>query len=254
MNRLSKAKITRTGTTRTLFPYKDMLWSCPERDEYGIVLCETGKSIFTQNGVSVVSEPNTVVFLPKGASYTLYEEKGGVYYCINFDCEIPEPITDLLVMNIEHQDRYVKSFFKIQGLNAAENNELGLLKHVYEFMEMLVKEYNNKKYPLMPVISYIEKNYSDCDLTNQTLAEKSGYTEAYMRQLFKAQFGTTPKQYILDVRLQHASKMLADSNKKVTDIASDCGFANLAHFSRAFRDKFGESPIEYRTSYRGMWL
>lgn len=253
MNRLADMKLTRIDEIETLYPYKDMVWREPCRSAYGIIICETGKSIFTYNGGETICEPNSIVFIPKGANYVLYEVKGGVYYSLNFDCETQNNLSEFIHMDNEYPDKFLKCFFKLQEINALGNNKLGLMKHIYEYLEMIVTEYNRLQSPLMSVLTYIQENYSDCELTNSTLAEKSGYTEAYMRQLFKSQVGTTPKQYILDIRLQHASQMLAETTKKVTKITSDCGFSNLAHFSRVFRAKFGESPIEYRASHRGIW-
>jgi AraC family transcriptional regulator len=60
--------------------------------------------------------------------------------------------------------------------------------------------------------------------------------------------GTTPRQYLLRMRLRRAALRLKKENTKVIDIALDCGFRDVSNFNRAFRAEFGESPRSYRRS------
>ena len=58
--------------------------------------------------------------------------------------------------------------------------------------------------------------------------------------------GTTPRQYLLRMRLRQAALRLKKESTKVLDIALDCGFRDVSNFNRAFRTEFGESPRSYR--------
>jgi AraC family transcriptional regulator len=58
--------------------------------------------------------------------------------------------------------------------------------------------------------------------------------------------GTTPRQYLLRVRLRRAARRLKEESTKVLDIALDCGFRDVSNFNHAFRTEFGESPRSYR--------
>jgi AraC family transcriptional regulator len=58
--------------------------------------------------------------------------------------------------------------------------------------------------------------------------------------------GTTPRQYLLRMRLRQAALRLKRDSTKVIDIALDCGFRDVSNFNRAFRAEFGESPRSYR--------
>ena len=60
--------------------------------------------------------------------------------------------------------------------------------------------------------------------------------------------GTTPRQYLLRVRLRRAALRLKEESTKILDIALDCGFGDVSNFNRAFRAEFGESPRSYRRS------
>ena len=63
---------------------------------------------------------------------------------------------------------------------------------------------------------------------------------------FQKTYGQSPGKWLLERRLAHAKMLLSNSNLPVSEIAYDCGFENLSHFSRAFREHFGAPPISFR--------
>lgn len=69
-----------------------------------------------------------------------------------------------------------------------------------------------------------------------------GQSQRQLNRLFMAHFGETPKQCYLGMRLDEAQRILADSHCWVTQAAASTGFGHLAHFSRAYRQRFGEPP------------
>ncbi|ATJ82544.1 GlxA family transcriptional regulator [Halomonas beimenensis] len=76
-----------------------------------------------------------------------------------------------------------------------------------------------------------------------------GQSQRQLTRLFTAHFGETPKQCYLGMRLDRAQRLLAGSHCRVTEAALATGFQQPAHFSRAYRARFGESPKE--TAARG---
>lgn len=63
---------------------------------------------------------------------------------------------------------------------------------------------------------------------------------------FRESFGLSPWQYVLQVRLNEAARLLRDSNMAVTDVGLTVGFATPSHFSTAFTQRFGVPPSRYR--------
>ena len=98
--------------------------------------------------------------------------------------------------------------------------------------------------------AYMEQNYSNAGLTNQNVADHLDVSEVYFRRLFREEFHTTPKQYILDLRIRKAKQLLAEGHLPVNEISESCGFSSVYHFSRAFRQAAGLSPTEYRNNAR----
>lgn len=81
------------------------------------------------------------------------------------------------------------------------------------------------------------------------LEEISSYANVSRRQLeryFSKYLNITPSRYYIDLRLQHAKRLLTQSNLPIIQIALACGFISTNHFSRSFRDKFGLSPKKLR--------
>lgn len=67
---------------------------------------------------------------------------------------------------------------------------------------------------------------------------------------FKATFGVTPYQYLINIRLKHASERLKYSTMPVQEITWQCGFENVSAFCRRFKMKFGKQPAQYRKGFR----
>ena len=74
------------------------------------------------------------------------------------------------------------------------------------------------------------------------LAEVSGVSEAHFARSFKQAFGIPPHRYLLTRRIERATALLRDTDRPITDIAFETGWASLGTFGRTFRDITGESP------------
>jgi transcriptional regulator GlxA family with amidase domain len=79
-----------------------------------------------------------------------------------------------------------------------------------------------------------------------TLARIASVSEAHFIRTFRATFGETPNRYLQRRRVERAMWLLRSTDRSVTDICMDVGFASLGTFSRVFRDIVGEPPSAYR--------
>jgi AraC family transcriptional regulator len=79
----------------------------------------------------------------------------------------------------------------------------------------------------------------------QTLASETGYSRSHFLRMFHAAAGTTPHQYLLQLRLERAQELMRSGSMPLIDIAAHCGFSSHAHMSRMFRQFLGLSPREY---------
>lgn len=101
----------------------------------------------------------------------------------------------------------------------------------------------------MSSIAYIYENYYS-RISVEELARKAGMSRtAYIRR-FKSFTGLAPGAFILKQRAEAAAGMLTSTSLSVGEIAEATGFYDTAHFIRAFRTRYGMSPLEYRKSSR----
>jgi AraC-like DNA-binding protein len=77
-------------------------------------------------------------------------------------------------------------------------------------------------------------------------AEQTGFSPVYMRRSFAARYGCSPKEYLDQLRSEHAVRRLRFTVDSITDIARACGYADVYQFSKAFKKRNGLSPSEYR--------
>ncbi len=99
------------------------------------------------------------------------------------------------------------------------------------------------------VQEFIDAHYKEEVRLNQ-LADMVGMTPVSFSRFFKLRTGKNLSDYIIDIRLGSAARMLVDSTMSVGEICYDCGFNNLSNFNRIFKKKKGCSPKEFRENYR----
>lgn len=98
------------------------------------------------------------------------------------------------------------------------------------------------------VIDYINENYA----AGISCTELSGLLKmdkySFIRS-FKAQTNKTPYEYVLDLKIEKAKKMLAGKDCTVTEVSMLCGFSSHSHFTSTFKKKTGLSPTEFRMNH-----
>ncbi|MFG6668674.1 GlxA family transcriptional regulator [Halomonas sp. HNIBRBA4712] len=78
----------------------------------------------------------------------------------------------------------------------------------------------------------------------------AGQSQRQLTRLFQRHFGETPQQCYLGMRLDRARQLLTDSHCQVTEAALACGFTHPAHFTRVYRQRFGETPSATAQRYK----
>lgn len=99
------------------------------------------------------------------------------------------------------------------------------------------------------VKQYINDNYSKT-LKLADLAGIVGMTPVAFSRFFRQRTGRTLSDYIVDIRLGFAARMLVDSSKNISEICYECGFNNLSNFNRTFKAKRGFTPRDFRAMFK----
>lgn len=99
------------------------------------------------------------------------------------------------------------------------------------------------------VEAYINEHYSE-EIRLQDLAEIVCMSPSAFSRFFKLRTGRTVMDFIIDIRIKHASRMLSDTSMSVIEICYACGFNNVSNFNRIFKRRKGEAPSSFRENYR----
>jgi len=95
------------------------------------------------------------------------------------------------------------------------------------------------------ITSYIMENF-DKDITLSKIAAHNNMGVTAFCNFFKEQFRVTFIEYLTAVRIGHACKLLEEKDKKVVEIAYECGYNNLANFNKQFKKIKNMTPTDYR--------
>ncbi len=112
--------------------------------------------------------------------------------------------------------------------------------------QMEVKAKNRSTEQMSTIKAYIDQNYWKPDISVDFLADYVGLTPGYLGKLFKAQYQQSVNDYLKDVRLELAKRMLLESTESVQAISEKVGVHNTTYFFTLFRKKYGMSPVQYR--------
>ena len=99
------------------------------------------------------------------------------------------------------------------------------------------------------IYEYINEHYTD-QITLDELANLIGMTPAALSRFFKLRSGRTISDYIIDIRLGNATRLLVNTTNSVSEICYECGFNNLSNFNRIFKRKKECSPTEFRENFK----
>ena len=96
------------------------------------------------------------------------------------------------------------------------------------------------------IMRYITENYCDPDLGLDSIAEYFGFSPVYMSRFIREQTGFNFKDYVTDIRMKEARKMLSGEDISINEVVKQVGYYNTSSFIRKFRKIEGITPGEYR--------
>ena len=99
------------------------------------------------------------------------------------------------------------------------------------------------------VKQYIHDHYAE-PLKLADLAALVGMSPVSFSRFFRQRTGRTLSDYIVDIRLGYAARMLVDSTKNISEICYECGFNNLSNFNRTFKARRNCTPRDFRSMYK----
>ena len=96
------------------------------------------------------------------------------------------------------------------------------------------------------VFDYIANNYSIPDLSLSTINADTGLAENKISAIIKVKYNQSFKQYINNIRMTEAKRLLKESEGTISEIAYSVGYNNVTHFNRVFKTETGIAPGDFR--------
>ena len=104
---------------------------------------------------------------------------------------------------------------------------------------------NTQSGHLERITGYLREHYAE-EISLETLAATFGYCPTYLSKMFRQYGRINYKDYLRNIRFEHALRELEETDLTIGEIALKNGFPNSQAFSRLFREKYGILPTEYQ--------
>jgi AraC-like DNA-binding protein len=133
------------------------------------------------------------------------------------------------------------------ALSRLEANHLAmtLVLSIFRQYGRLPSTATHRSHSLSWVPSYLSFNIGE-PLSVAQMARRANLSPSRFGAVFRQHFGLSPHQYLLRLRIEHAQSLLTTTDLPLREIAEACGFADVHHFSKAFKRIVGVSPGKYR--------
>ena len=190
----------------------------------GITLCQKIKTNFNTNHISVVllSAKNDDADKLKGLN-------------MGADAYMTKPFNiDVLCQTVNN---LLESRHRLQGKLAVTSSQ-------EENMEKI--ELTSPDERLMErLMKVINENISNPDLNVEFISDKVGISRVHLHRRLKEMTSLTPRDFIRNIRLSQAAKLLSDKHLDITDVSVATGFKSVSTFSTCFKTYYGMTPTEY---------
>ena len=224
-----------------------------DRPFHGLVLNDSNgiKDYVFDDGTVLHTKGRDIFYLPKGSSYYVKQHEIGGCYAINFDADFTD---EPFCISFRNSDALLQSFKGAcdAWMSGGPMSNALVMRTLYDGIYQMQKELS-KQYVsgagaalISPAIAEIEKNFNQSNFSVAHLARKCGISEVYLRRLFIASFGVSPKEYIIQKRIECAKSLLASGHFSISEVSDLCGYSEPCHFSREFKKRVGVAPTEYR--------
>ncbi|HEM6221261.1 TPA: AraC family transcriptional regulator [Streptococcus suis] len=235
------------------------------RDNYVLHFITNGKGKISINGETTELTAGDIFVLPKNQSifYQADENSPWTYTWVGFSGSRAETIlsqTRLLEKYYLHSHLESDILKKMIDINQTEVQslpmitELILIGHLNQLLAALVQEFPNDslkeastlaKTYVHHAIKIIHSQYNS-PVKVSAIAEKLALSRSYLYKIFKQETGYSIKDYIVQVKMNHACQLLANPDLSITEIANSVGYQDPLTFSSAFKNQYHQSPSDYR--------
>ena len=139
-------------------------------------------------------------------------------------------------------------------VNHSNESPFSLIGHLYLALDYMARSSQNKveirnsrlaDFYIHEALTFIEQNFQN-NMTVNDISEFCNLNRSYFGKIFRNAVGTSPQNFLINYRMSKASELLRITELQILDICKAVGYPNQLHFSRAFKNVYGESPRNWR--------
>ena len=131
----------------------------------------------------------------------------------------------------------------IENVRRLRGKFSGALAQKDRFEDLEVK--GNNEQLMERIMKSVNENLSDSDFNVEKLASDVGISRAQLHRKMKEITGVSTSDFIRNIRLEQAARLIRENKLNLTQVAYTVGFTNQSHFSTIFKRQYGMSPSEY---------
>ncbi len=208
----------------------------------------SGEMTYYVNDIAHTLSSGDIVYVPAGG--IRQREITNVlndYVSINFhsdqELELASVSKGCIDNDVKLLLNYFESAYSSPSTDSQKKLALTLETIVLQIIDNLNESYSSQL--SAEIISYITSHYTE-KITLSDISQATFYSSAYCENEFKRTTGKSIINYLIDVRINAAKKLLTESSMSCSRISSAVGFDDANYFSRLFKKRTGYSPLRYR--------
>ncbi len=207
------------------------------------------KMTYHFNSQSFKATPGSVVYLPPNTPCRLEGERDTVFR-VEFESTESLPPAIVSPKRPEMVCKLFEELYNVWSGNLPGKQYRALSVFYRILAETAQPASDGAAFVVRKAIQYINNHFTEPGLSIKEVAKAADVCESYLYRLFRTACGMSPKEYILNCRLQHACALLKTRYYKVYEVAERCGFTDAKYFMTAFKREMGISPTRYITQQR----
>ncbi len=98
---------------------------------------------------------------------------------------------------------------------------------------------------IQPAVRYITDHYYE-EIIVEDLASLCNISTVYLTRIFRRELHRAPHEYLQQIRMNNAARLLTDTTDSIESIAEQCGFSGSTHFIRMFKKRYNTTPLQFR--------